>query len=333
MKPVKTRKRSSKTKAAKKDSDSEDSESAWLIREDGDGNNFIKNEDNAFAATTQNDSMNAWALDSGASRHMTPNESVFTTKRPIRTSVTMASRAKIYAKDIGNVRFDLDGQTVRMTDVLHVPGLDANLLFISALNRKGFDVLFRQSGIEIREGGTLVATGIMRGRMYYLQSSLVALLSRDAETPRGSSDTTTTSVDTISRQVARKEPQGASLGKSTADFSLYELWHARMGHINPRRLSTLSKHVKGLDVLTPFSLEDLNCTVCNYSNMTRTVNRKTPKRANRRLGRVHTDIWGPYRVASLGGHKYFVSLIDDLTRKSWLICSKTRGELHAKLKE
>ena len=329
-----TRKRSSnKAKAAKEDSDSEDSESAWLIREDEDGNSLTEDEDCAFMARTQDDSMNAWTLDSGASRHMTPNAGVFTTKRPFRKSVKVASGEVVYTEGIGNIRFDLDGQTVRMTDVLHVPGLDANLLSISALNRKGFDVLFRQSGVEIREGGTLVATGIMRGRMYYLQTSLVALLSKDAETPRGLSDTPTTSVDTTDRQVARVEPQGASLGKSTADFSLYELWHARMGHINPRRLSTLSKHVKGLDVLTPPSLENLNCTVCNYSNMTRTVNRETPRRATRKLGRVHTDIWGPYRVASLGGHKHFVSLIDDLTRKSWLICLKTRGELHAKLKE
>ena len=46
-----------------------------------------------------------------------------------------------------------------------------------------------------------------------------------------------------------------------------------------------------------------------------------------------TGIWRPYRVASLGGHKYFASLIDDLTRKSWLICMKSRDELYIKLSE
>ena len=155
-----------------------------MAREDETGNSLIDHEDHAFAAATQDDPMQAWTIDSGASRHMTPNANIFTTKRPVRPSVTVATGEKIYAKGIGNVRFDLGGQTVRMTDVMYVPELDANLLSISALNRKGFDVLFRQTRIEIRERNTLVATGIMRGKMYYLQSSQGGIvLSKDAENP------------------------------------------------------------------------------------------------------------------------------------------------------
>jgi len=33
---------------------------------------------------------------------------------------------------------------------------------------------------------------------------------------------------------------------------------------------------------------------------------------------IHVSIWGPAKIASLGGHKYFVSFIDNLSRYCWI---------------
>jgi len=33
---------------------------------------------------------------------------------------------------------------------------------------------------------------------------------------------------------------------------------------------------------------------------------------------VHVSIWGPAKTVSLGGHRYFVSFIDDLSRHCWI---------------
>ncbi|MGV7994907.1 DDE-type integrase/transposase/recombinase, partial [Mycobacterium kansasii] len=33
---------------------------------------------------------------------------------------------------------------------------------------------------------------------------------------------------------------------------------------------------------------------------------------------VHTDVWGSTQVLSLGGSRYFVSFIDDASRKLWV---------------
>lgn len=131
----------------------DDSENVWMARE---------TEDNSMT----------WIIDSGASRHMTPDESFFTSKRSVRTSVTIASSEKLYAQCIGNVAFDMEGQTIRMKDILYVPDLDANLLSISALNRNGLSVLFQTGGVEIQQGTTLGASGILRGKMYLLHTSL-----------------------------------------------------------------------------------------------------------------------------------------------------------------
>ena len=41
---------------------------------------------------------------------------------------------------------------------------------------------------------------------------------------------------------------------------------------------------------------------------------------------VHSNLWGPTRVFTHGGNKYFLSLIDDYSRKVWLYLLKTNDE-------
>jgi len=41
---------------------------------------------------------------------------------------------------------------------------------------------------------------------------------------------------------------------------------------------------------------------------------------------VHISIWGPAKTASLGGHQYFDSFIDNLSRHSWIYPMRQRFE-------
>ena len=42
------------------------------------------------------------------------------------------------------------------------------------------------------------------------------------------------------------------------------------------------------------------------------------KRRAKKLELVHTDIWGPAQVSSLGASRYYVTFINDVTRKTWI---------------
>ena len=39
---------------------------------------------------------------------------------------------------------------------------------------------------------------------------------------------------------------------------------------------------------------------------------------------VHIDIWGPFNVSTPAGHRYFLTIVDDYTRATWvyLLCAK-----------
>ena len=57
---------------------------------------------------------------------------------------------------------------------------------------------------------------------------------------------------------------------------------------------------------------------CMYGKQKRVSFVKTGKeKKSKRLELAHTDVWGPSQVSSLGGSHYYVTFIDDATRKLW----------------
>jgi len=41
---------------------------------------------------------------------------------------------------------------------------------------------------------------------------------------------------------------------------------------------------------------------------------------------VHVDVWGPTEIASHGGHRYFVSIVNDYSRRCWIYPMRQKVE-------
>ncbi|KAJ7979031.1 Retrovirus-related Pol polyprotein from transposon TNT 1-94 [Quillaja saponaria] len=75
-------------------------------------------------------------------------------------------------------------------------------------------------------------------------------------------------------------------------------------------------------------LSSLNCESCQLGKHTRVSFPKYSRfRAESPFHLVHTDVWGPSRVSSSLGFRYFVTFIDDYSRCTWLFLMKNRSEL------
>jgi len=85
----------------------------------------------------------------------------------------------------------------------------------------------------------------------------------------------------------------------------------RLGHRGEKSLQAPAK--KG-------SLEGAstcNIELCGHDVLDKKTKVKfgtTTHRSEGLLDCVHVSIWGPAKTASLGGHRYFVSFIDNLSR-------------------
>jgi len=89
---------------------------------------------------------------------------------------------------MGESTYKLDSRTsMRVKDVLYVPGLTKNLLSISALDRKGFRVAFIDGEVLMwPKGKTIedaIVIGTKEGGLYKLKGYSDAALTHSTENP------------------------------------------------------------------------------------------------------------------------------------------------------
>ena len=96
-----------------------------------------------------------------------------------------------------------------------------------------------------------------------------------------------------------------------------------MGHVSYKGLTELAK--QGL--LGDQKLEDLEfCETCAYGKSNRVKFGTGIQRTKRTLDYIHSDLWGPGRIQSHSGSKYFMSLVDDYSRKLWVFILKSKSD-------
>jgi hypothetical protein len=110
------------------------------------------------------------------------------------------------------------------------------------------------------------------------------------------------------------------------------LWHRRMGHINFDNLVKINKKqgCKGssLNCKTFRSI----CKHCQHGKQTRVSFKTKEHSTSKPLQLIHTDLCGPTRTKILQGEHYFMLLIDDYTRMTWVSFLKNKSEAIDKFK-
>ncbi|KAK2985799.1 hypothetical protein RJ640_019295 [Escallonia rubra] len=114
------------------------------------------------------------------------------------------------------------------------------------------------------------------------------------------------------------------------------LWHlvknsGRLGHLSESGMRIL--HSKNsLPGMKNIQLDF--CEGCVYGKQKRVSFRKDGKeRKIERLELVHTDVCRPTTVKSLGGNFYFVSFIDEASRKTWIYAIKQKSDVYHTFKK
>jgi transposase InsO family protein len=105
-----------------------------------------------------------------------------------------------------------------------------------------------------------------------------------------------------------------------------QIWHQRYGHLSYKGIGVLVS--KNMVLGLPKVKEPAEkCTDCMKGKQQKeNITKKSTWRAETVLELIHSDICGPINPESNGGKRYFITFIDDYTRKTWIYLLSEKSE-------
>jgi hypothetical protein len=236
--------------------------------------------------------------DSGASRHMSSYRHKFSNYRPIEPRSIRAADDHIFkAIGEGDVRIEIPNKasktSMTLKEVLYCLNLGFTLVSILKIAAAGYTVMFKGDICRILDRtGRIVGEIEVSNGLY-----------------RVSSDSDKASV---------------AFTQKTTITNL----HKRLGHISPVMVKSMiaSKACDGLELDERSSMTP--CASCEHAKTTRKPIqrvRATP-RAKAFGEEIHSDVWGPSPVQTIGKQNYYVTFTDDYTRWTTIHLLKRKSD-------
>ena len=254
--------------------------------------------DTAASTTTSGDTpREAELYDSGASRHISPFRQRFTTYRPITPRpISTADKRIFYAVGIGDLHIEVPNGAkttpILLKDTLHAPEIGLTVVSIGQIASSGHTVAFK-------------------GNECLIQNKKDIIIGKIPVSANGT------------YKVEHEYANAATLEQ----VDILTL-HRRLGHISAEAIRNLirANAVTGIQLLNPQS--SFICNSCHYAKTTRKPiskeRRSSPAQA---FGdEIHSDLWGPSPVSTIGGRKYYVTFTDDYSRYSTLELLRSKDE-------
>ncbi|GJY89782.1 putative RNA-directed DNA polymerase [Tanacetum coccineum] len=99
-------------------------------------------------------------------------------------------------------------------------------------------------------------------------------------------------------------------------------WHCRLGHPADPVLNVLK------DSLNIDKKDNIVCCkICQRAKQTREPFPLSDHKSKSLGDLVHLDLWGPYKVTSSEGFRFFLTVVDDYTRAVWVYLIKSKDEV------
>ena len=245
----------------------------------------------AFLTTVKNGD---WYVDSCSTVHLTNDSSNLQNEKSCANiEISGINSSSVEAEAIGQVQIPVkteDGvDRITANDVIYAPRTTANLLSVSKIVKRGFTVTFspKLSSISDNNGEQIAALKEEKG-IYKLE---------------------------VNQERAY----------FTATDTNIEISHRRLGHLNYKSVTELSKLPETNVKIT--NAESPPCEPCVKGKQHRKPFPKSKIRSTRVLELIHSDLCGPMENTSIGGAKYFLTIIDDFSRKTFVFFLEKKSQV------
>ncbi|KAL2251745.1 UNVERIFIED_CONTAM: Retrovirus-related Pol polyprotein from transposon TNT 1-94 [Sesamum indicum] len=243
--------------------------------------------------------MHEWLIDSGCTFHMSPFKDIFTNLRYEHAGfVSMANEKRCEIEGLGDISMCFkDGYKMTLKNVRYVPDLSHNLISCAALEEDGLEGRWGKGLMKIMKGSLVVFKAERKRNLY---------------------------ICTVSYDY---------LAASVSECDSTTLWHKRLGHISQKGLDFLRKdgilneNIKKLDFCD-------DCVLGKHHKVHFPASPSpNPSMSTCILDYVHVDVWGPSNVPTHGGNRYFLSIIDNFSRKVFVFLMKHKSEVFEKFEK
>ncbi|GJT03083.1 zinc finger, CCHC-type containing protein [Tanacetum coccineum] len=218
----------------------------------------------------------AWWVDSGATLHVCKDRCWFKTYDSMNDGSILhrgnESTTLVHGRGCVDLRFS-SGKIVSLFNVLHVPNIRKNLVSSSILNNCGYKQVIESNKFILSKHGVFIGFGYLSNQMF--------------------------KINIIDDNIG-------TTFMSTSNLNDSNLWHARLGHVQYKRMQDMSK-----DGLIPaFDMDTEKCKTCMMTKITKKPFQNV-KCETEVLELIHNDLCDRHATSSLGNKKYFVTFIDD----------------------
>ncbi|GAB2289286.1 hypothetical protein Dimus_038040 [Dionaea muscipula] len=108
----------------------------------------------------------------------------------------------------------------------------------------------------------------------------------------------------------------------------FDLWHRRLGHLSSSRLSFLHGSIPEINVT-----QHKHCRICPLTKQRILSFPMSTHTSTSIFELVHCDIWGPFSTTSIDSFKFFLTIVDDYSKVTWVYLmhskSQTQSLLHS----
>lgn len=251
---------------------------------------------NAMAATNCDSSVNSWIIDSGATNHLTGDRKHFESFRESSKfpDIVTAGDQRLKVKGSGTVDINANGKIIPVKNVLLVEGASSNLLSVYDIQKTGYSVLFANDHCVVRnKTGDVIVDVAAHNNSWRINNT-----------------------------------QSAGMVAHTDEGVELMTWHRRMGHLGYDGLMKLNDLVNGVVIKGDRSVL-AKCVPCLLGKQSRQPFQRAEVviKSKKVLELIHTDVCGPMESDSVGGAKYFVTFIDDHSRKVFVYFIKRKSDV------
>ena len=248
----------------------------------------------------------SWIIDSGATDHMVCSPSFFISDiTKVSYKVSLPNDTFVLATHLGDIQLT---NNIVLNDVLCIPSFSFNLISVKRLTESlTCCLVFINDTCFIQDLSTWTTIGIaeVRSGLYHLLPKAVS----------------PSSLTDLLSCLSPNFPSVAISVKSSMDVN--GLWHCRLGHISDSRMKLIDDPVVR-DNLT--INETSPCCICPLAKQHRLPFPISSHKSSSIFELVHCDIWGPCSTNAYDGSRYFLTLVDDLSRTTWVYLLQTKSE-------